>query len=117
MLFTISGAVGAEMPIGVHPAKFCGVSVGENAEGKPFLKWTFQRQDGVSLVGFTDTCESQTPRPTNKLGRYAAGLAGKPPVEGLSVDEASHIGNNYLCVVQVNKKGKPSLETFTPMPA
>jgi hypothetical protein len=117
MLFSISGSTTAEMPLGAHPAKFCGVTTGSNSEGKPFLKWSFLKDDGIQLVGFTDTTDTQTPRPTNKLGRYAAALAGKPASEGMSIDDTQYVGRKYMCVVTPNKNGKPALDIFTPLSA
>lgn len=116
---TFQVQVGSDSTVaaGVYPATFTEFVDLKEGEHGPYYTFRFEGEDGKKYVGFVDEPKGppRVGENGNKLGRFLAGLAGKPPTEGFSNTPDDYIGKRYLLIFGPNKKGNISLSSFTPI--
>ena len=100
------------VPAGAHKAIFQGITEGETEFGdKLYVDFTLEGKD-TKIRGFLDA--DQTPRPTNKFGRWIAAFGNKLLEEGTTINWREYVGRKYLLVVVPAKDtSKTRLETFS----
>jgi hypothetical protein len=105
------------VPPNSYIAKFKGVEQKPGFEGKPGLLWTCEVASGPftgsKATGFTPL----EPTAANKCGRFLAGIVGKMPGLGESVDLSAYVGKPYLIVVEATDKGGSKIVSITAPPA
>jgi hypothetical protein len=103
------------VPPGSYVAMLKGVEAKESKFG-PGLFWTFEVSNGPH-AGVKATAFSQ-PEPTanNKCGKFLAGIMGKMPGVGETVDLSPYIGKPYLIVVEKTEGGGGKVSTVTAAP-
>ena len=88
-------------------------------DGKPsiYYKFSFRGDDGKTHVAIADKPSIGYPKVgknSNKLGRYLAGLAGKPPTAEFTITPSDYYGKRHILVYGPNKEGNIRLQSFTP---
>jgi hypothetical protein len=103
------------VPPGSYVAKFKGVEPKESKFG-PGLLWAFEVASGPH-AGAKATGFSQTdPTANNKCGKVLAGILGKMPGVGESVDLSAYVGKPYLIVVEKTEGGGSKIVSVTAPP-
>src|SRR4051812_45735600 len=99
MALVLKVSSGGSVPPASYVAKFDRVEHCETEHGAG-LRWCFTvaagQYTGYRVNGLTGT----DPRPTNKAGRFLAGVAGQALVVGADVDAELYVGQNRLIVVE-----------------
>lgn len=108
---------------GAYPAdlkEFSGPHESDKTDNK-YFKLVFVGDNDRQYIGFVDLPKDGIPKigekNSNKLGRFLAGLAGKPfkTAEAFSIDPQEYIGKRNLLVYAPNTKGNVTLASFTPI--
>jgi hypothetical protein len=103
------------VPPGSYIAKFVGVEQKDSSYG-PGLIWTFEIVSGPNAKGKATGMTGTEPTPANKCGKFLAGVTGKMPGVGESVDISLFIGKRYCIVVEATEKGGGKIVSVTAPP-
>jgi hypothetical protein len=103
------------VPPGSYVADFKALEQKDSQFG-PGLLWTLEVASGphagAKATGMTGT----KPSPANKCGKFLAGIMGRMPAVGETVDVTPFIGKRYLIVVEATEKGGSKITSITAPP-
>lgn len=118
--FTVKVGTDSHVDAGHYNAEFVEFSGPHKSDKSDSLYYTFAfKDDQRTYIGFADVPKIGYPKVginSNRLGRFMAGLAGKPPTEEFSIKPSDYIGRRYKLRYDYNKNGNVALMSFTPLP-
>lgn len=102
---------GEALPAGNYNAIFRGVEKFVSKDGDNLLRWKFD-SDGKTI---SDVTGSDSPRVSNRLGKFLCNMANKSLVAGTEVEDPSvYVGRKYFLIVSATAKGN-RIEAFSLM--
>lgn len=117
--FTVKVGTDSPIDVGNYPAEFIEFAGPLESDKSDSQYYTFTFKDADrTYIGFADLPKIGYPKVgknSNRLGRFMAGLAGKPPTEEFTINPADYIGKRYLLRYDHNKNGNVTLMSFTPL--
>jgi hypothetical protein len=103
------------VPPGSYIAGFLSMEPKESQHG-PGLLWTCEVASGAYAGAKPTGMTGPKPTPTNKCGRFVAGITGKALTLSETVDLTPYVGKLYLIVVEATDKGGSKIVSITAPP-
>jgi hypothetical protein len=103
------------VPPGSYIATLKSVEAKDSQFG-PGLIWTCEVASGGNAGAKATGMTGTKPTANNKCGKFLAGIMGRMPSVGETIDLAPHIGKRFLIVVEATDKGGGKIVSITAPP-